>query len=112
MAILPVAFKLSGNLQTMPAIGRKMGWAYNQNGYFTYEVPLWEVTKRYSASYSSWDMIGILLNLDEGTLGFMLNGQELGVACEKDLHGCEVVPAVCLCAQNEKATFISSRIYL
>ena len=112
VAIIPVELKLSGNLQTTPGIGNRVGWAYNQNGYFTYEVPLWESRKRYSASYSSWDMIGILLDLESGTLRFMLNGEELGIACDKGLCGHELVPAVCLCSRSEKATFISSRIFL
>lgn len=54
----------------------------------------------------------MLLDLEKGTLGFMVNGKELGVAFDEGLKGKELFPAVCLCAQDEKATFVSSTTYI
>jgi len=57
-------------------------------------------------------LVGMLLDLERGTLGFMVNGKELGIAFDEGLKGQEVFPAVCLCAQGEKATFVSSTTYI
>ena len=97
----------------MPAIGRKIGWAYNQIGFLTFDVPIWEAMDgKRNESYHTWDMIGIILDLEKGTLGFMKNGKELGVAFSKGLRGKEVFPGVCLCSGEEQVTFVTSRTYV
>ena len=61
---------------------------------------------------ATWDTIGIILDLEKGTLGFMKNGKELGVAFSKGLRGKEVLPGVCLCSGEEQVTFVTSRTYV
>ena len=99
----------------MPAVERKIGWAYNQIGILTFEVPIWEAiggSLRHE-SYHTWDMIGLLVDLDKGTIGFMKNGRELGTAfCDINLKGKEVYPGVSLCSGREQVTIVTSRTYL
>lgn len=73
---------------------------------------MWEEKTHYGNLFQSWDMIGMLLDLEEGTLGFSVNGKELGIAINEGLKGKEVFPAVCLCARGEKATFVRSTTYI
>lgn len=113
VCVVTAEFKKAKAFRTMPAIGRRVGWAYNQIGFLTFDVPIWEALggKR-NESYHTWDMIGILLDLDKGTLGFMKNGKEQGTAFCKGLLGQEVFPGVCLCSGREQATFVTSRTYV
>lgn len=113
VCVVTAEFKKARTFRTMPAIGRRIGWAYNQIGFLTFDVPIWEAIggKRHE-SYHTWDMIGILLDLDKGTLGFMKNGKELGTAFSKGLRGKEVFPGVCLCSGREQVTFVTSRTYV
>ncbi|KAK3742223.1 hypothetical protein QZH41_008997 [Actinostola sp. cb2023] len=112
VCLLPIEFKKKRLFGTVPYTGRSVGWAFNQVGSVTFEVPMWEEKRHYGLLYQSWDMIGMLLDLEKGTLGFMVNGKEFGVAFDDGLKGKEVFPAVCLCAVGEKATFVSSSTYL
>ena len=112
VCLVPAEFKQAKSFRTMPATSRRKGWAYNQIGLLTFDVSIWDKDKSRSESYHTWDVIGVLLDLDNGTLGFMKNGKELGMAFRKDLRGREVFPGVCLCARSEKVTYISSRTYL
>ena len=113
VCIVTAEFKKERAFRTMPAIGRGIGWAYNQIGFLTFEVPIWEaIGGRRNESYHTWDMIGILLDLDKGTLGFMKNGRELGTAFCKGLRGQEVYPGVSLCSGREQVTIVTSRTYL
>ena len=113
VCVVTAEFKKAKAFRTMPAIGRRVGWAYNQIGFLTFDVPIWEaIGGKRNESYHTWDMIGILLDLDKGTLGFMKNGKELGTAFCKGLRGQEVFPGVCLCSGREQVTFVTSRTYV
>lgn len=113
VCLVTAEFKKARAFRTMPAIGRKIGWAYNQIGFLTFDVPIWEAMDgKRNESYHTWDMIGIILDLDKGTLGFMKNGKEQGVAFSKGLRGKEVYPGVCLCSGREQVTFVTSRTYV
>lgn len=113
VCVVTAEFKKAKAFRTMPAIGRRVGWAYNQIGFLTFDVPIWEaIGGKRNESYHTWDMIGILLDLDKGTLGFMKNGKEMGTAFCKGLHGQEVFPGVCLCSGREQVTFVTSRTYV
>jgi len=113
VCVVTAEFKKARAFRTMPAIGRNIGWAYNQIGFLTFEVPIWEAIGGHrNESYHTWDMIGILLDLNKGTLGFMKNGRELGTAFCKGLRGQEVFPAVSLCSGREQVTIVTSRTYL
>lgn len=112
VCVVTAEFKKARAFKTMPAIGRRLGWAYNQIGFLTFEVPIWEaIGGLRNESYHTWDLIGILLDLDKGTLGFMKNGQELGTAFCKGLRGQEVYPGVSLCSGREQVTIVTSRTY-
>lgn len=113
VCLVTAEFKKARAFRTIPAIGRKIGWAYNQFGFLTFDVPIWEAMDgKRNKSYDTWDMIGIILDLDKGTLGFMKNGKEQGVAFSKGLRGKEVFPGVCLCSGREQVTFVTSRTYV
>lgn len=113
VCLVTAEFKKARAFRTMPAIGRKIGWAYNQIGFLTFDVPIWEAMDgKRNESYHTWDMIGIILDLEKGTLGFMKNGKELVVAFSKGLRGKEVFPGVCLCSGEEQVTFVTSRTYV
>lgn len=113
VCVVTAEFKKAKAFRTMPAIGRRVGWAYNQIGFLTFDVPIWEaIGGKRNESYHTWDMIGILLDLDKGTLGFMKNGKELGTAFCKGLLGQEVFPGVCLCSGRGQVTFVTSRTYV
>lgn len=114
VCLVTADFKRARSYKTMPAIGRRIGWAYNQIGFLTFEVPIWEALEGLrNESYHTWDMIGILLDVDKGTLGFMKNGRELGSAfCNMSLKGQEVFPGVSLCSGREQVTIVTSRTYL
>lgn len=112
VCLLPAEFYRKRLFNTVPYTGHKVGWSFNQVGSATYEVPMWEENKKYGSLFDSWDMIGMLLDMEKGTLGFMVNGKELGVAFDQGLIGQEVYPAVSLCAGGEKATFVSSLTYI
>lgn len=113
VCLVTAEFKKARAFRTIPAIGRKIGWAYNQFGFLTFDVPIWEAMDgKRNESYHTWDMIGIILDLDKGTLGFMKNGKEQGVAFSKGLRGKEVFPGVCLGSGREQVTFVTSRTYV
>lgn len=115
VCLVTADFKRAKSYRTMPAVERKIGWAYNQIGILTFEVPIWEAiggSLRHE-SYHTWDMIGLLVDLDKGTIGFMKNGRELGTAfCDINLKGQEVYPGVSLCSGREQVTIVTSRTYL
>lgn len=113
VCVVTAEFKKAKTFRTMPAIGRRIGWAYNQIGFLTFDVPIWEaLAGQRNESYHTWDMIGILLDLDKGTLGFMKNGREMGTAFCKGLQGQELFPGVSLCSGREQVTIVTSRTYL
>ncbi|KAK2567542.1 hypothetical protein P5673_008377 [Acropora cervicornis] len=115
VCLVTADFKRAKSYRTMPAVETKIGWAYNQIGILTFEVPIWEAiggSLRHE-SYHTWDMIGLLVDLDKGTIGFMKNGRELGTAfCDINLKGQEVYPGVSLCSGREQVTIVTSRTYL
>ncbi|EDO40293.1 predicted protein [Nematostella vectensis] len=112
VCVVPAKFKEGKNFNLVPYIGHCVGWCFNQVGRATYELPLWEEKRYYSSLFNSWDMVWVLLDMDKGTLGFMVNGKELGVAFSEGIIGNELFPAICLCGEGEKATIISSSTYL
>eukprot|EP01029_Cantina_marsupialis_P009642 TRINITY_DN223_c0_g1_i2.p1 TRINITY_DN223_c0_g1~~TRINITY_DN223_c0_g1_i2.p1 ORF type:complete len:700 (+),score=313.88 TRINITY_DN223_c0_g1_i2:552-2651(+) len=50
----------------------------------------------YSKPFNSGDQIGMLVNMDVGTIRFFKNGQDLGIAASENIKGRAIIPGLCL----------------
>lgn len=78
MCLLPIEFKDKRQFGLVPYTGQMVGWAFNQVGSATYEVPMWEEKRRYGNLYQSWDMIGIHLTFPEYSFLHIIKKQQPG----------------------------------
>lgn len=77
----------AANIGASPA-----SWAYSNNGKKGLGSASWQL---YGKPFRSGDVIGVEVDLDEGTLRFAKNGEDQGIAFSGLRAGVSYVPAVC-----------------